>query len=106
MASNPLKVAELRYLAVLLFVIFGFLLHMESFALETKKLFKASKNSVVLIVSVDKNFKPLGYGSGFFVAEGNKIITNYHVIKDGVYFWIKLNGGKVGTIESIIHYDK
>jgi len=101
-----LKVAVLRYFGVFLFAVLALVPYGECLALDTKQLFKSSKGSVVLIMSFDESFKPLGYGSGFFVGNGNKIVTNYHVIKDGTYFWIKLNGGKVGTIKSIISYDK
>jgi len=96
----------LRYFGVFLFAILAFVPYREALALDTKQLFKTSKGSVVLIISFDENLKPLGYGSGFFVGNGIKIVTNYHVIKEGTYFWIKLHGGKVGTIKSIIRYDK
>jgi len=95
-----------RYLGVLLFVLLVFIPDSPTFALNAKKLFKDSAGSVVLIISFDQNFEPLGYGSGFFVGDGNKIITNYHVIEKGKYFAIKLHGGEVRNIKSIISFDK
>ena len=97
---------KFRNILIYLFVFLSFTSHREAFALDVKKLFKASKDSVVLIISFDHNLEALGYGSGFFVGKGNTIITNYHVIKGGKYFAIKLNGGKIGKVNSILRYDK
>jgi len=45
---------------------------------------KAARGSIVSIVMSDKEGKPLGQGSGFAVGADGAIITNYHVIAEGV----------------------
>jgi len=74
-------------------------------ALDAKKLFRNYSGSVVTIVSVNQNGKAIQQGSGFFVGNGEKIITNFHVIEDGTYFFIKRYGGEVGFIKSILKTD-
>jgi S1-C subfamily serine protease len=38
-------------------------------------------SSVVVVVPLDKDNKPLGQGSGFIIAN-NKVVTNHHVLAD------------------------
>lgn len=54
-----------------------------AFALDARALFKASRDSVVFIGIFDAKDKIIGLGSGFFVADGKSVATNYHVIKQG-----------------------
>lgn len=77
----------------------------DAYGLDVKNLFKQSADSVVLIMSFDDNQQPLAIGSGFFVEDGEKLITNYHVIKGASFVRIKLTNGKVFEIKFILGVD-
>ena len=44
-------------------------------------IYERCHSSVVVVVPLDKNNKPLGQGSGFIIAT-NKVVTNHHVLAD------------------------
>jgi S1-C subfamily serine protease len=58
------------------------------------ELVKKVKPCVVLIETFDKNNKPLGQGSGFFVNNKGHIVTNHHVIEGAYRATIKTSSGK------------
>jgi tetratricopeptide (TPR) repeat protein len=45
------------------------------------QIFESCHSSVVIVVPLDKDNKPLGQGSGFII-ETNKVVTNHHVLAD------------------------
>jgi len=51
------------------------------YALDSGEIYKKSIESVVTVVSLDKDNKILMTGTGFFAKHKNLIATNYHVIK-------------------------
>ena len=67
-----------RLLIISSFVILVFF--QTAFAETTKQVFSSSRNSVVLVLSYDRNNMPLALGSGFFISP-KKIVTNYHLIE-------------------------
>lgn len=94
-------------------------------ALDAKKLFQKSRDSVVLITSFDQNNQPLGFGSGFYIDDAevgedyshsqrflgsdnssSKIITNQHVIKGAKAIQVKHADGKVSGITTILGIDE
>jgi S1-C subfamily serine protease len=81
------------------------LLGNQAFALDTKRLFKDTVDSVVLIMSFDSNNQPLAIGSGFFVDGGRKIVTNFHVIAGAASVQTKLTNGNVLTLDTILGID-
>ncbi|MCF6255034.1 MAG: serine protease [Gammaproteobacteria bacterium] len=52
------------------------------YALDSGEIYKKSIESVVTVVSLDKDNKILMTGTGFFAKHKNLIATNYHVIKN------------------------
>ena len=60
--------------------------------------------SVVFVLIETKS----GYssGSGFFIDTNGMLVTNYHVIEDGLSGEIQLNDGKTATIDKVIGFDK
>jgi S1-C subfamily serine protease len=50
-------------------------------ALDFPSLYDASKNSVVTLTAIAPDGNELRTGTGFFVGDGARIATNYHVIE-------------------------
>ncbi len=67
---------------------------------------KAANGSIVSIVMSDKDGKPLGQGSRFFVSKDGLIVTNYHVIAEGVSGVAKLPDGAFYLIDGVLASDK
>ena len=59
--------------------------------LSASEIYKRSRDSVVLVLSVDQNNTPLAIGSGFYERD-NIIITNEHVVRGGARFIIRRIG--------------
>ena len=68
-------------------------------------LVKKVKPGVVLIETFDKDNKPLGQGSGFFVNNKGHIVTNHHVIEGAYRATVKTSSGKEYPVEGIIAKD-
>jgi len=67
---------------------------------------RTANGSIVSIVMSDKDGKPLGQGSGFLVSTDGLIVTNYHVIAEGVTAVAKFPDGAFYLIDGIIASDK
>jgi len=67
---------------------------------------RAVNGSIVSIVMSDKDGKPLGQGSGFFVSKDGLIVTNYHVMAEGVSAVAKLPDGAFYLIDGVLASDK
>lgn len=67
---------------------------------------KAANGSIVSIVMSDKDGKPLGQGSGFFISKDGLIVTNYHVIAEGVSAIAKLPSGAFYALDGVSAFDK
>lgn len=91
----------LKSIGSILFIGF-FLFQSVSFAATAKEIYKNSNNSVVLIISYDKNNTPLALGSGFYISE-KRIATNYHVIEDAARIVIKGVSEGMKTEATTIH---
>lgn len=50
-------------------------------ALDIKSLFREASPSVVAIISLDAEGKSIGYGTGFYVADGKTVVTCLHVVR-------------------------
>jgi len=74
-------------------------------ALDAKGLFKKTAESVVLIMSFDNNNQPLAIGSGFYIHDGKKIVTNHHVIAGAAAVRIKKPDGKVFEATTVLGLD-
>jgi hypothetical protein len=71
-------------------------------AFDAPTIFKNSKDSVVLLMSFDKNGQPLSIGSGFFIHNGKKLVSNFHVLNGASSVKAKTASGKVIEIKEII----
>ena len=53
----------------------------ESYAMSTEDVFKATRSAIVEIVTQDKSGSPLLTGTGFFISNDGKLVTNRHVVE-------------------------
>src|SRR2546425_11820591 len=44
---------------------------------------KAANGAIVSIIMSDKDGSPIAQGTGFLISKDGRIVTNYHVIKNG-----------------------
>lgn len=70
------------------------------------KLYEASKASVVSIVSVDEKDKIIATGSGFYIDNGKKVVTNYHVIEKANEIKVINTDGNEINIKNVSHISK
>ncbi len=73
--------------------------------LSPEQLFEKASPAVVYIVVRDKDFKPLGLGSGFFVDANGLVVTNYHVIKGAAFATARLSSGSTLFVDGVTATD-
>ena len=94
----------LSYLSLAIGLILLLLLPVICFA-DADKIFKENYKAVVVITAYDSAGNAISQGSGFIVREDGAIVTNYHVISDGVDIKVKA-GDKVLKVEGLLYLDK
>ncbi len=70
-----------------------------------EQLFEKASPAVVYLTVRDKDFKPIGLGSGFFVAASGLIVTNYHVIKGAEFATARLSNGSTLFVDGVVATD-
>jgi len=67
---------------------------------------RVANGSVVSIVVSDKDGHPVAQGSGFLISKDGRIVTNYHVIKNGSSAVIKLPDGAFFAVDGVLASDR
>ena len=67
---------------------------------------RKANGSVVSIVMSDKDGHPIAQGSGFLVSKDGRVVTNYHVIKNGTSALVKLPNGSFFVVDGVLASDK
>ena len=73
--------------------------------LSPEQIFEKASPAVVYITVRDKDFKPIGLGSGFFVDANGLIVTNYHVIKGAEFATARLSSGATLFLDGVVATD-
>ena len=96
----------MRYVCAMLLGLSCGWLPLAASALEATELFQQSRGSVALVMSFDENGQPLGIGSGFFVDDGAKLVTNLHVVEGASSVRIRSASGEVQEIDTSLGVDR
>jgi len=67
---------------------------------------QAAKGAVVSVIVSDKDGSPVAQGSGFLVSKDGRIVTNYHVIREGHSAIVKLPDGAFFVVDGMLAFDK
>lgn len=84
-----------------------FILVVDSSTAQTKSqsaaglIYERCHSSVVVVVPLDKDNKPLGQGSGFIIAP-NRVVTNHHVLADAASAAVSFADGGMEVAEGIV----
>lgn len=73
---------------------------------QADKIYENNIKAVVVVFNYNDKNEQLGLGSGFFVHKSGAIVTNYHVIENGVFFKVKLDDNSILNVENVLYIDK
>lgn len=86
-------------LTMLLFCIFLFGLQIA----QANDIYHTVLEQVVMIISMDENYQPIGIGSGFVIGKDGEIATNYHVVEGASSALVKfVNKEEKYTVDNIV----
>ena len=74
-------------------------------AIDASQIFKNAKDSVVILATTDSAGNPKTIGSGFFVGNGSRIVTNLHVLECAAKVFAKNAAGDVIEITHVAAID-
>src|SRR5579863_4281787 len=74
--------------------------------LDISAISREANGSLVSITMFAGNGDPIAQGSGFFVSEDGRVVTNYHVIETGHYAVVKLPNGDYFAADDVLASDK
>ena len=75
-------------------------------ALDPREVFKRTSASVAVIKTFDAASRPTGFGSGFFVDDGFKVATNFHVIEGASKVEITFADGTTCVASDALSYSR
>ncbi|MEK7449595.1 MAG: tetratricopeptide repeat-containing serine protease family protein [Planctomycetota bacterium] len=72
---------------------------------QADKIYEQNNQAVVIIITYDKDVKPLGKGSGFIVRSDGAIVTNLHVVSGASSIKVKIAKDKYLEVEGLLYSD-
>ena len=89
-----------------LIILLLFLTASTGFAKSIADIVKENNDAVVVVLAFDRDQKPLGVGSGFFVKRDGVLVTSYHVIENAYSIWVKISNGGAFDVKNILNIDE
>ena len=96
---------RLSLLLLILFLVPVTLSSQSTAAIDASQIFKNAKDSVVILATTDSAGNPKSIGSGFFVGNGARIVTNLHVLEGAAKVFAKNAAGDVIEITHVAGID-
>lgn len=78
----------------------------QSAGISPSMIYEQIASACVRIEAFDKSGKATGIGSGFFIDQNGRLVTNYHVIRSAYSIKVYNYAGREYEIESILGYNK
>ncbi|MCX5653123.1 MAG: tetratricopeptide repeat protein [Planctomycetota bacterium] len=75
-------------------------------ALSAEQVFSRVSPAVVRVVVRDRDFKEIGFGSGFFVAAEGLLVTNHHVVRGAVFATALRADGSTLFVDGVLALDE
>ncbi len=72
------------------------------YAMSTEDVFKAARSAIVEIVTQDKSGSPLRTGTGFFISNDGKLVTNRHVVEGAATIVAKTEQGSFFVCKGVL----
>jgi S1-C subfamily serine protease len=72
------------------------------YAMSTEDVFKATRSAVVELVAQDKSGAPLLTGTGFFISNDGKLVTNRHVVEGAAKIVAKTEQGSFFVCKGVL----
>ena len=73
--------------------------------MEATEIYKSVDPSVAFLL-VQKKDGSYASGSGFFIDPHGTLVTNYHVIEDGIKCAVQMKNGKTVEVKTVVSYDE
>lgn len=67
---------------------------------------RSARGAIVSIVMSDKDGHPIAQGSGFLISKDGRVVTNYHVVKQGSSAVVKFPDGAFFVVDGVVAFDK
>jgi S1-C subfamily serine protease len=94
--------ASIARILLFLLALFAIVMPRAADALEVPELAERTKPSVVLVTIFDAGGRKLGTGTGFFVSEAGRLVTNFHVIDEARSATVTLDNGQVVKVAGVL----
>jgi S1-C subfamily serine protease len=71
--------------------------------LDPKEIFRRASPSIVVVRTYDEGGRPVALGSGFYVDDGRKIVTNFHVVDGATKVEVVSADGEVAVVDRVLN---